>query len=73
MERLAGKGSELFDRHGMYLDLVRGSLLYLPVEPSRHAYPVAWRHFDVTVLDVADVCVAKASDGWVPTARTSAG
>jgi hypothetical protein len=68
LERLAGRNADVFDRHGMYLDLVRGSLPYLPVDPVWHRYPALWKHFDVTVLDVADVCVSKLKR-WVGSDR----
>lgn len=49
----------LFERHRIYLDLVRRSLPFLPADPRWHAYPGSWEHLDVVVLDVADVCVSK--------------
>lgn len=59
LERLAGKESEMLERHGVYLDLVRSSLPYLPSDPVWHGYPGGWGHIDLLVLDVADVCVSR--------------
>lgn len=59
LERLAGKKSEMLARHGVYLDLVRSSLPYLPADPLWHRYSADWRHIDLLVLDVTDVCVSK--------------
>lgn len=64
LERLAGKGSTLLDRHGIYLDLVRTSLPFLPMQPWWHGYPGERSHIDLAVLDVADVCVSKLKR-WV--------
>ena len=59
LKRLAGKDSSLAEHHRMYLDLVRGSLPYLPLDPVWHPYAGAWAHMDVLMLDVTDVCVSK--------------
>lgn len=68
LERLAGRHSELFDRHGIYLDLVRGSLPFLPMDPRWHASAARWDHIDLRILDVADVCVSKLKR-WVGSDR----
>lgn len=56
---LAGPGTRLHDRHGIYLDLVGVGIPFLPLEPLWHAADVRLNHFNVLVLDVADVLVSK--------------
>jgi hypothetical protein len=59
--RLAGPESSLQKRHGMYIQIVRSGIPFLPQVPK-------WRtvisfkdlgHFEVLVLDVVDVVVSK--------------
>lgn len=59
---LAGKGTRLHQRHGIYLDVVAGGLPFLPHDPRWH--PLAEMNaslstFEVAVLDVVDVVVSK--------------
>lgn len=59
---LAGKGTPMHTRHGLYIEVVGRAFPFLAVEPVWR--PVVGlssnlRHFDVEVLDVLDVVVAK--------------
>lgn len=59
---LAGKGTLMHHRHGLYIEVVRSAFPFLAVEPVWR--PVlglssGLRHLDIEVLDVLDVVVAK--------------
>jgi hypothetical protein len=59
---LAGKGTKLHTRHGIYVDVVPSGLPFLPHVRRWHALPDldgTLRVFDVEVLDVVDVVVSK--------------
>lgn len=58
---LAGPGSDLAARHGVYLDLVAAGLPFLPQAPTWHPLAVltGLSNLDVAVLDVVDVVVTK--------------
>lgn len=58
---LAGRGSDLSARLRIYLDIVPGSLPFLPHPPLFHRVKALekLRYFDVKVLDVVDVAVSK--------------
>ncbi|MFC1679416.1 DUF6036 family nucleotidyltransferase [Elusimicrobiota bacterium] len=58
---LAGWGSRLHKRHGIYLDIVQGSLPFLPQRPIFHPIaPLAdLRSISARALDVVDVVVSK--------------
>ncbi len=59
---LAGKGTRLAERHGMYLDIVANGLPFLPLGPRWHARSElneTLTTFEVDVLDVVDVVVTK--------------
>lgn len=62
LETLAGRGSSLYKRHRMYLDVVARALPFLPSEPLW--YPAEdltskLQHFSILVLDPVDVVVSK--------------
>jgi hypothetical protein len=59
--QLAGQGTELHMRHGIYIQVVHGATPFLPQVPRWHPVPELDRlvHLDVTVLDVVDVVVSK--------------
>jgi len=58
----AGKGTKLAAQHGMYVDLVADGLPFLPRPPVWHPL-IELNHaltvFEVAVLDIVDVVVAK--------------
>jgi hypothetical protein len=59
---LAGRGSPLFTRHRLYLDVVGNGIPFLaqtPVWNRLVQLSAALQHFDVEVLDVVDVVVSK--------------
>lgn len=58
---LAGRGSELFQRHRMYLDIVSSALPFLPQRRAFHPVAVlsSAKSFKVEALDVADVVLSK--------------
>jgi hypothetical protein len=56
---LAGKGTELHRRHGMYLDVVRNGIPFLPHRPRWTALAISLQHFELHALDVVDVSVSK--------------
>lgn len=59
---LAGKGTPLHGRRGMYLDLVANGLPFLPMGPRWHplvALNASLSAFEIEVLDVVDVVVSK--------------
>jgi hypothetical protein len=62
LEALAGAGTELHDRHTMYIDIVSAGLPFLPQRPLCHALRdlnSELARFDVEVLDVIDTVVSK--------------
>ncbi len=59
LEALAGSGTKVAKKHGIYLDIVGASIPLLPRDPLWHSYPMGLSHFDVVMLDVADVLVSK--------------
>lgn len=59
---LAGKGSRIHQRRGIYLDIVAGGLPFLPHPPRWHSLVemnASLGVFEVAVLDVIDVVVSK--------------
>lgn len=59
---LAGKGTRIHERHGIYLDVVAGGLPFLPHPSQWHSLAemnASLRTFKVSVLDVVDVVVSK--------------
>lgn len=57
---VAGKGTPLHQRHGMFLDIVMEALPFLPQRPVWHLVPgVAAQHFQLYALDIVDVVVSK--------------
>jgi len=58
---VAGKGSSLYQRSRMYLDIVKNPIPFLPQRPIFH--PVSQlrklKHFKVQALDIIDVVVSK--------------
>jgi hypothetical protein len=59
---LAGKGTALHVRRGMYLEIVPGGLPLLPHVPTFHpldGLSASLAHFEIAVLDVVEVCVSK--------------
>jgi hypothetical protein len=59
---LAGPATALHIRHKMYLDIVASGLPFLPQAPICHALAEPNRdlkHFELEVLDVADIVVSK--------------
>lgn len=59
LEDLAGIGTAIAARHGMYIDVVGSAIPLLPRDPIWHRYPLELQHFDTRVLDIADVLVSK--------------
>jgi hypothetical protein len=58
---LAGKGTAMHLRHGIYLEIVGAGLPFLPRSPTWHELPEFGRlkHFRIQALDVIDVVVSK--------------
>ncbi len=59
---LAGKGTDISKRFRLHLDVVANGLPFLPQKPLFHeasSMSRRLRHFDVKVLDIADVVVSK--------------
>lgn len=56
---MAGPGTRLHDTHRVYLDVVAAHIPLLPPDPLWHHYPLPLDHFDIVVLDIADVLVSK--------------
>jgi hypothetical protein len=59
---LAGAGSELHDRHKVYIDIVTRGLPFLPQAPVCHriaSLDSELRHLEIEVLDVIDTVVSK--------------
>lgn len=59
LEALAGQGTELAIRHGIYLDIVGDQIPLLPHDPTWNPTGMRLQHFDVVVLDIPDVLVSK--------------
>lgn len=61
LEKLAGIGSRLAQKHKMYLDIVKSALTFLPAKPLFHPIDANLKltHFRIRVLDVVDVVVSK--------------
>lgn len=68
LDRLAGLGSALHNKHRLYLDLVGLHLPFLPEDPVWHAHPIEAQHIALKVLDITDVCVSKLKR-WVGSDR----
>lgn len=56
---LAGPDSEMYRRHKLYLDIVGPHIPMLPPNPLWHPTEYRLEHFDVRVLDIADVLISK--------------
>jgi hypothetical protein len=59
---LADRDTEVFTRHRLYIDVVKNGVPFLARAPRWHAHSqlsTCLQHFDVYVLDVADVVVSK--------------
>ena len=62
LRALAGKETKLAKRHGIYLDVVRSGLPFLPQKPNCHQMSelnADLSNFEVEVLDIVDVVVSK--------------
>ncbi len=60
--KLAGKGTEIHNRHRLYVDLVSNSIPFLPQKPNWITLPdlgSELTHFEISVLSVVDVVVSK--------------
>jgi hypothetical protein len=60
--RLAGVGSELHTKHKLYVEIVRSGIPFLSQKAVYHRQTplnATLRHFNLEVLDVVDVVVAK--------------
>ncbi len=60
--QLAGKGTDLFARHRMYVEIVNSGLPFLPHVPRWNQRPelnATLSHLEIAVLDVVDVVVSK--------------
>jgi hypothetical protein len=59
---MAGRGTPLHTRHGIYLDIVASGVPFLPAGPRWLAQPAlnaSLRNFEVEVLDIVDIVVSK--------------
>jgi hypothetical protein len=58
---LAGPGTNLHRRHGMYVQIINEAIPFLPQVPVWHSVGALNKlvHLDITVLDVVDVVVSK--------------
>jgi hypothetical protein len=59
---LAGVGTVLHKKHRLYVDVVAAAIPFLPQVPSCHALhdlSASLEHFELEVLDIADVVVSK--------------
>lgn len=58
---LAGKGSSLHTKYGIYLDIVCEALPFLPQRPLFHPFTAirGLKHCQLSVLDITDVVVSK--------------
>jgi len=61
LRALAGRGSPLFKKYRVFLDIVRAPIPFLPQTPIFHPVPgfKNFKNFEVKVLDVVDVAVSK--------------
>lgn len=60
LTKLAGKDTTLHAKHGMYIDIVKRALLFLPTQEVFHQLPrINLKQFKVEVLDVNDVVLSK--------------
>ncbi len=57
---LAGRGSPLFKKHRVFLDIVRAPIPFLPQNPIFHDISnLKLKNFSVRALDIVDVVVSK--------------
>jgi hypothetical protein len=62
LRSLAGQGTDLHQKHRLYVDIVAAALPFLPHVPRYHPRPELTsllRHFEVETLDIVDVVVSK--------------
>lgn len=61
LRALAGRGSPLFKKYQVFLDIVRSPIPFLPQTPIFHPVPgfKNFKNFEVKVLDIVDVVVSK--------------
>lgn len=60
LRAIAGRGSPLFKKHRIFLDIVRAPIPFLPQKPIFHDIPsLKLKNFSVRVLDIVDVVVSK--------------
>lgn len=61
LKALAGRGSPLYKRYGIYLEVVRPAIPFLPQEPLFHDVPELndLKNFSLHALDLVDVVVSK--------------
>jgi len=61
LKNLAGRGSPIFKKYGIFLDIVRLAVPFLPQTPIFHEVPALndLKNFSVQALDVVDVVVSK--------------
>jgi hypothetical protein len=60
LRSLAGRGSPLFKKHRVFLDIVRAPIPFLPQMPIYHDVPgMKLKNFSLHVLDIVDVVVSK--------------
>jgi hypothetical protein len=61
LRALAGRGSPLFKKYRVFLDIVRAPIPFLPQKPIFHPVPgfKNLKNFEVKVLDIVDVVVSK--------------
>lgn len=57
---LAGNGTEMHKRFGLYIDVVNRAIMFLPQRPVFHPLPdLRLKNFKAAVLDVNDVVLSK--------------
>ncbi len=61
LRALAGRGSPLFKKYRVFLDIVRRPIPFLPQMPIFHPVPgfKNFKNFEIKVLDIVDVVVSK--------------
>lgn len=59
LKQLAGRGSQLFKTHRVYLDIVKPAVPFFPPKPIFHQLDLNLNHFRIKVLDIIDVVVSK--------------
>lgn len=60
LRAIAGRGSPLFKKHHVFLDIVRAPIPFLPQTPIFHDAPtLKLKNFSVRVLDIVDIVVSK--------------